>query len=164
MEQFVIVHQPRLIRQRNIAQQLLRDGVEARERNDIAGKWLVRCWIEDLGRCTGEITLALELRWHRGNLGGRVLCARSEIAHKKSGGRVLDKLRNYQRTARNHTEAALRIRRLRDVLARNGKWLGVERRVVQCEKHHTVNAIGLPSIAKLPALLTAFATASKTAS
>src|SRR5579864_1169819 len=167
-KQLVVVHQPWLVRRRDVAHEFLGDGIEAAQRNDVAAERLVRQRIVELDRPAGldalrKVTLPLEFGRDRRDLRGWIAGARAEVAHKKSGARVFHQLGNHQRPACHHTEARLRVRRLRGVLAGDRKRPGVQSRIVQSEKQHAVNAIWLPAVAELPAATWALAPAASKA-
>src|SRR4029077_9206458 len=150
------------IRQRNIVQQLLRDGVEPARGNDITGKGQMGRRIENLDWPTGlhalrKIALPLEAGRNGGDGGVGVSRTRAEIAEEEERRRIFDQFRNHQRAAGNYAEAALRIRGLSNLLAGNGKRMGIEGRVIQIEEHHAMNAVGLAAIAELSALRRAIA-------
>ena len=136
----------------------LRDGIEPARRNDVAGERLVRGRVVELNGpvrldALGKIALPLELRGHRGHLCGWVPGARTEVADKENGGRVLHHLGNDERSSGYEAKPALRVRRLRHVLSGNGKRLGVYSGVGEIEKHHAMNPVGLAPVAELARLL-----------
>src|SRR5262249_5870881 len=147
----VVVHQPGLIRQREVGEQVLRDAINPAGGDDVSLERLARFRVVNLHgsarlNAFSQISLSLQFARDGFNCRIRIAVTRAGIAQKEECRGVLDDLRDQQRSADYQAETRLRVRGLRDVLTSDGKRLGIQRGVIQRKRSHSVYLIGLAAV------------------
>src|SRR5207244_5801589 len=129
-QKLIILHDARLVGQRNEREQSQRGSIYAIGGKAVVGERRARIRIEDRHRTIGnrlrKIADAFEWAGYRGDVLIRIARASAEIVQEEKRLVAFQDFRNAQWTAEQRSETRLRIGGLRHILTAEGEWPGIQ--------------------------------------